>query len=197
MRTIVAWVVVGLLMAGGAGLAGAEGSKPPTRLSRDLATLAGEGPAAAGAAVAAPAGIPGAYQEVPLTVVGGWVTIDAVAAADPAVPEADLIALGALDTAIAGRLVSARLPVVAVPLLEGVASLQFARPAYLKTNVGLVTSQGDHVLRADTARATFGLDGAGVMVGVLSDSYSCLPGAAGDIANNLMVPAGLPFGGYD
>jgi hypothetical protein len=180
MRTIVAWVVGGLLLAGGAGLAGADGSKPTTRLSRDLATLAGGGPAAA----AAPAGIPGAYQEAPLTVAGAWVTIDAVAAADPAVLAADLIALGALDTAIAGRLVSARLPVVAVPLLEGVASLQFARPAYLTTNVGLVTSQGDHVLRADTARATFGLDGTGVTVGVLSDSYSCLPGAAGDIANN-------------
>ncbi len=188
MRTIVAWVVVGLLLAGGAGLAGADGSKPPTRLSRDLATLAGAGPAAAGAAAAVPGGIPGAYQEVPLTVVGGWVTIDAVAVADPAVLEADLIALGALDTAIAGRLVSARLPVVAVPMLEGVASLQFARPAHLRTHVGLVTSQGDHVLRADTARATFGLDGAGVTVGVLSDSYSCLPGAAGDIANNDLSP---------
>ena len=190
MRTFVAWVVVGLLLVGGAGVAVADGSKPTTRISRDLATLGGGGPARRGAAAAVPAGIPGAYQEVeaPLTVVGGLVTIDAVAAADPAVLEADLIALGARDTAIAGRLVSARLPVVAVPLLEGVASLQFARPAHLKTNVGLVTSQGDHVLRADTARATFGLDGAGVMVGVLSDSYSCLPGAAGDIANNDLSP---------
>ena len=190
MRTFMAWVVVGLLLVSGAGVAVADGPKPTTRISRDLAILGGGGTDVAGRAAAVPVGIPGAYQEAeaPLTVVGGLVTIDAVAAADPAVLEADLIALGARDTAIAGRLVSARLPVVAVPLLEGVASLQFARPAYLKTNVGLVTSQGDHVLRADTARATFGLDGAGVMVGVLSDSYGCLPGAAGDIANNDLSP---------
>jgi subtilisin family serine protease len=120
---------------------------------------------------------------LPPPVVGDWVTIDAVAAADPSALEAELIALGARDTAIAGRLVSARLPIAAIPSLEGVASLQFARRAYRKTRVGNVTSQGDHVMRADTARATFGLDGSGVMVGVLSDSFNCGFGAAGDVAS--------------
>ena len=102
MRTGVAWVVAGLLLIGGTGLAVADGSKPATRISRDLADLAGGGSATA----AAPAVAPDAYAEVPLTVAGNWVTIDAVAATDPALLEAELIALGARDTAIAGRLVS-------------------------------------------------------------------------------------------
>lgn len=177
MRTFVAWVVAGLLLVSGAGLAVADGLKPATRMSRDLANLTAP-PAVAAAAV----GASGAFSQLPLPVAGDWVTIDAVAAADPSALEAELIALGARDTAIAGRLVSARLPIAAIPSLEGVVSLQFARPAYRRTNVGTVTSQGDHVLRADTARATFGLDGSGVMVGVLSDSFNCGFGAAGDMA---------------
>jgi hypothetical protein len=177
MRTIVAWVVVGLLLAGGAGMAVADGVKPATRMSRDLANL-GVPPTAAAAA----AGALDAFSELPPPVPGDWVTIDAVAAGDPSALEAELLVLGARDTAIAGRLVSARLPIAAIPSLEGVASLQFARRAHHRTNVGTVTSQGDHVLRADTARATFGLDGSGVMVGVLSDSFNCIGDAAGDIA---------------
>lgn len=45
-----------------------------------------------------------------------------------------------------------------------------------------ILSEGDGQLRADDARATFGVDGTGVHVGVLSDSYDNLAGAAGDVA---------------
>jgi len=176
LHTIAAWVVVALLMAGGVEVAAAEGSKPATRLSRDLANLAAP-------AVATATGAPSdAFSELPAEVSGDWVSIDAVAAADPRALEADLLALGARDTAIAGRLVSARLPLAAISALEGVGSLQFARPAYHTSHVGNVTSQGDRVLRADTARTVFGLDGTGTTVGVISDSFNCLFGAAGDVA---------------
>jgi len=179
MRTFVAWVVVGLLLVSGAGLAVAGDLKPATRMSRDLADLPGQR-----AAAAAPAGAPGTLSELPLPVTGDWVTIDAVAAADPSVLEAELIALGARDTAVAGRLVSARLPIAAIPSLEGVVSLQFARPAHRTTHAGLVTSQGDHAMRADIARGIFGVNGAGIKVGALSDSFNCLGGAAADVAND-------------
>ena len=36
-----------------------------------------------------------------------------------------------------------------------------------------MTSQGDKALRADIARGLYGVDGTGVLVGVLSDSYNC------------------------
>src|SRR5262245_59154412 len=100
-------------MVGGVEVAAAEGSKPATRLSRDLANLAAP-------AVAMAAGTPSdAFSELPVAVTGDWVSIDAVAAADPRALEADLLALGARDTAIAGRLVSARLPLAAISALEG------------------------------------------------------------------------------
>jgi subtilisin family serine protease len=38
-------------------------------------------------------------------------------------------------------------------------------------------SQGDRSLRSDRARRDFGVNGRGVRVGVLSDSYDCAPGA--------------------
>src|SRR5918994_3912149 len=112
MRTIVAWVVVGFLLASGAGMAVAEGVKPATRMSRDLANL-GVPPTAAATA----AGAPDAFSELPPPVPGDWVTIDAVAAGDPSALEGELLVLGARDTAIAGRLVSARLPIAAIPSL--------------------------------------------------------------------------------
>lgn len=43
-------------------------------------------------------------------------------------------------------------------------------------NVGAVTSQADASLRAAQARATFGVDGSGVTVGVLSDSFNSVIG---------------------
>ncbi|MGK7900477.1 MAG: Ig-like domain-containing protein [Hormoscilla sp.] len=49
------------------------------------------------------------------------------------------------------------------------------------TNVGDVTSQGDRALRADDARSDFGVDGTGITIGVLSDSYDNLGGAADDV----------------
>lgn len=41
-----------------------------------------------------------------------------------------------------------------------------------------VISQGDFLMLADQARALYGLDGAGITVGVISDSFNCLGGAA-------------------
>jgi hypothetical protein len=46
-------------------------------------------------------------------------------------------------------------------------------------------------MRADVARTTFGVDGSGVKVGVLSDSYNSLGGAAADITSSDFRPAGV------
>ena len=59
-----------------------------------------------------------------------------------------------------------------------------ARPIYAAlANVGLITSQGDTALRSFRARGVFGVDGQGVKVGVLSDSYNTKLGnpAADDV----------------
>jgi len=57
-----------------------------------------------------------------------------------------------------------------------------------------VVTEGDSQLLATAARANYGLDGAGVKVGILSDSYNKLGGAAAGVANGNLPGAGNPCG---
>jgi hypothetical protein len=63
---------------------------------------------------------------------------------------------------------------------------------------GSVVSEGDAQLHADNARAEFGVDGSGVTVGILSDSFDRDPGAAthaaGDVASGDLPGPGSPCG---
>jgi hypothetical protein len=163
-RTLTAWMV-GFLVLGWTGIAGADDlTKPVTRLSRGLAEL-GAAPTPEARAAAAET-LQGTFEWRPV-VTGDWVTIDAVAAGDPVELESELIALGATDTAIAAYLVSARLPIAAIPFLEGIASLRFARQAFSTTHAG---------------------HGSGVTIGVLSDSFNCLGGANADMSSGDLPP---------
>ena len=147
MRPVVAWMVVGLLLVSGAGLAVAEELKPATRISQDLAELVSPRAAASLSTQAEPGAI-----EAPATPILDLVTIDATASDDPDVLAADLNALGAERHADRR---SARLGPDArrgAALPETLTSLRFAWPAYAATNVGSVTSQGDVAMRADVAR---------------------------------------------
>jgi uncharacterized repeat protein (TIGR01451 family) len=72
------------------------------------------------------------------------------------------------------------------------------------TNVGATTSQADVVMETDRVRGTTptGFDGTGVKIGVLSDSYNNLNGAAagvtsGDLPANVQVLSDLTSGGSD
>lgn len=69
-------------------------------------------------------------------------------------------------------------------------------------NVGLVESQGVAAMKADIARNLFGFDGSGVKVGVISDSFNNLDGAASDVASGdlpsaIQVLQDFPGGGGD
>jgi len=121
---------------------------------------------------------------------GGSVVIDNAASGDPEALATDLRALGADKVTVFGRMVSARVPIPAIPGLNSLSSLHLARPAYAATHVGDVTSQGDPAMRADFGRTAFGVDGTGVMVGTLSDSYDCLGGAAAGVASG-DLPVGV------
>jgi subtilisin family serine protease len=57
-------------------------------------------------------------------------------------------------------------------------------------NPGLVTSQGDRAMRSDVARDRFRVDGTGIKIGVLSNSFNRLGGAAQDIASGDLPPTG-------
>jgi Subtilase family len=90
----------------------------------------------------------------------------------------------------------------AMPALAAVAGVggvtEVLTPLTSATCAGLVTSEGDVQLRAAAARSDFNLDGAGVTVGILSDSFDTDAGAqtraAGDVASGDLPGAGNPCG---
>lgn len=128
-----------------------------------------------------------------LMVRSGYVVIDAIAARSPQALLADLEALGLQRGATVGNVVSGRLPIEALPEAASLSSLRAARPSVAMTLTGAVTTQGDAAMRADAARGQFGVDGSGMTVGVLSDSYDTNPSAstraAEDIQSGDLPPA--------
>ena len=110
---------------------------------------------------------------------------------DPSRLEADLARLGFSETGAYGRMVSGWLPINQIGDLSGLADLEVANPVFApRTNVGSVTSQGDQAMRSDIARSTYGVNGSGVKVGVLSDSFNSLGGYATDVSTG-DLPAGV------
>ena len=118
------------------------------------------------------------------------VVIEALATSDARALAAELERLGLEDTAVFGWMVSGRLAISTIPALKDVQSLKFARLVKAMTQVGDATSQGDVAMGADVARSSFGVYGTGVTVGVLSDSFDCLGGAAAGVASG-DLPAGI------
>jgi hypothetical protein len=115
-----------------------------------------------------------------LKVRGGRVAVD-LYANDPAALQTALATLGATNVRAQGALVSALVPVRALGDLAALPSLEFGEAALAvarrAVTQGHVVSQGDISLGSDNARATEHVDGTGITVGVLSDSYNCNPPA--------------------
>ena len=121
----------------------------------------------------------------------GKVLVDAVAAGDGETLLRDLRGLGLQKGSRYGSIVSGRLPLGVVNKAAALKSLRFISASIPITNTGDVTSQGDVAMRSDSARSG-GVDGAGTLVGVLSDSYAQQTTgitASTDIASN-DLPAG-------
>ncbi|MEM7148079.1 MAG: S8 family serine peptidase [Verrucomicrobiota bacterium] len=107
----------------------------------------------------------------------------------------DLIQLGLRDAKSRGHLASGRLPIDQIQNATQIPGIRFLRPAYRKTNIGLVTSQGVAALNADDAAlVATGFDGSGVTIGTLSDSYDTavapITNAVADVAS-LDLPTGI------
>ncbi|MBH8554939.1 S8 family serine peptidase [Nostocaceae cyanobacterium CENA357] len=60
--------------------------------------------------------------------------------------------------------------------------------------VGKVTTQGDQILKADIARQLFGLDGKGIKVGIISDSFNSLSGLSENVKSGDLPGKANPFG---
>ena len=122
----------------------------------------------------------------------GNVLIDARATANGAALLDDLNRLGLLNGTRFGNLVSGLLPVAVIDQAVELASLRSISAAIAPiTNIEPIISQGDTALRAAAARSLYGVDGTGVTVGVLSDSFNTLDGASADIASGDLPAAGV------
>ena len=168
----------------GPDLAGGDG--PMARAGLDLALLYREH------ADYVARGRPGAF----VTTVQGVrvdnerVLVDAVTDGNGATLLGALEGLGLANGAAQDRMVSGWLPIAALDAASRAPGLRFLHPAYVVSNIGSVTSQGDTALAAAAARQAFGVDGAGVTVGVISNSFNCLSGYATDVTTG-DLPSGV------
>ena len=108
------------------------------------------------------------------------VVIEVVATGDAAALGAQLIGIGMDVRDTFGSLMEGVIPISALADLAALSSVGFARAVYQPiVSAGSVLSQGDAALKSDVARATFGVDGSGLTIGVLSDSFNRVPYAGG------------------
>jgi hypothetical protein len=101
------------------------------------------------------------------------VLIDAVTVGDPQQLKAALVALGLQRPSVYSNDVGGWLPVSQLDAATARAEVHSIRAAMPRTRTGAVTSQGDYVQQSAALRSANSLTGAGVTVGVLSDSYDC------------------------
>jgi hypothetical protein len=149
-----------------------------------------------------------------LQIRGDKVVVDITVKEDMATARAELQKMGATITASYGRMISAIIPIAALPQLESASSIRFARPAYKPMHVGRmpltmpgghvaeppgggkimpVISQGDTAQLSYLARKKYKDDGKGVKVGILSDSYNNLGTAAVGVAGGELPGPANPF----
>jgi Subtilase family len=76
---------------------------------------------------------------------------------------------------------SVRIPVRSLKDISKLDSVQLLQSVQATTNIGSVTSEGDVAMFSDLARSRYSVNGSGLLIGVLSDSYNCKNGAATDI----------------
>jgi subtilisin family serine protease len=188
-------------------------SATPTQKRQAIQQLKGEARSASGARVSTPllalqkasakrqrAGERDLQRKLPaLRARNGYVSVNAVGD-NAAALRTQLVSKGMVNAKVYEHSVSGRVPVSALRDVAATAGLKVLRPTMATTRRGLTTTQGDRSQRSDVARRQFGVDGRGVKIGVLSDSFDCAIGpfdegqnftrAADDVRNG-DLPAGI------
>ncbi|MEM9820443.1 MAG: S8 family serine peptidase, partial [Bacteroidota bacterium] len=123
------------------------------------------------------------------------ISVDLIAKSDPQLLLAELGELSFTHLATFGKTISGRIDLDQLELLATLDALQYARPVY-KANrrVGSVDSQGDQAQYSDQGRSNYSVDGDGIKIGLLSDSYNTLSGAAAGVASGDLPGVGNPNG---
>ena len=143
---------------------------------------------------------------------GDRVVVDITAKTDVNAAKTELQKIGLEVKAVYGRVISGIIPISALPQLEAATSVKFARPAYkpmhlsnsasaMQFNFGgggnkitPVISQGDTAQRSYIARKKYHVNGKGVKIGILSDSYNSLGIADVGVSRGELPGPTNPFG---
>lgn len=105
---------------------------------------------------------------------GPMVLVDAITRGDPQQLKARLVGLGMRGASAFSNDVGGWLPVSQLPAAAASPEVHALRAAMPHRRAGAVTSQGDFAQRSDVIRTTYpNATGAGITVGVLSDSFNC------------------------
>jgi hypothetical protein len=119
-----------------------------------------------------------------------FVVVDIVVLDNTDALQAKLQALGMRNLSVYGRIISGEIPISSLDKAAALKELRSIRSAYSQTRVGDVTSQGDAAMTSDLVKTQLGIDGSGVTIGTLSDSYNCLGGASTDVTSG-DLPVGV------
>ncbi|WP_417600045.1 lamin tail domain-containing protein [Owenweeksia hongkongensis] len=126
---------------------------------------------------------------------GSMIRIEATAVNDGEVLAEQLKSMAAEDIQVYKRIVNAWINIKNIPQLEELEELRYAKPVYRPiTNIGSANSEGDSALAAKMTRSKFCLDGSGVKIGVLSDTYNANSGAASGVSTGDLPGVGNPNG---
>ena len=102
-----------------------------------------------------------------------------------------------IDNGPNSLIISGQFPIQNLPKLDSLPQLiNYVRPLVRAINSrGVTSTQGDEALNAPFVRGGFDVNGEGIKIGVLSDSYNKLPGnpAATDVANEDLPGPGNPI----
>ncbi len=146
-----------------------------------------------------------------LQIRGNMVMVDITVKSDYEVAKKELENMGFKVTAAYGRVISGLMPINMLNKLESAKHIRFARPAYKPmhqskpqgtlfkkaflpdNHANPVYSQGDTAQRSHLARMHSRVNGKGVKVGILSDSYNNLKTADRGVMNGELPGPGNPF----
>lgn len=147
---------------------------------------------------------------------GDKILVDITVKGNLSTTTADLQKMGVTVKAVYGRVISAFVPISILPQLNGISTIRFASPSYRPAHQSLkskpfsqgndgspspgapsntpVISQGDTAQLSYLARNKSHVDGKGVTVGILSDSYDNLGTAQTGVMQGELPGKANPFG---
>ena len=106
--------------------------------------------------------------------------------------ENELSSIAGLDiTGCLAHVCSAYSPLQKLTEIAALNSVSFLQATQSRANIGSVTSEGDSAMYSYKVRSFFGVNGTGIKICVISDSYNCTGGASQNIATGDLPADGV------